>query len=85
MSSIVYERIAITMPERMAEEINRACEVEGRNRSEFIREAVRYYFAAKKKGVQFLMPSEQEERGDNPFHAFNEWASEADSIYDSLR
>ncbi len=84
-SSSPYQRFAITIPERMATQIEKACEVEGRNRSEFFREAVRSYFATKSREPQVLMPTGEEERKDNPFHTFSEWDSPADSIYDTLR
>jgi Arc/MetJ-type ribon-helix-helix transcriptional regulator len=41
-----YQRFAITIPESMATQISMACKAEGRNRSEFFREAVRYYMGA---------------------------------------
>lgn len=85
MANTPYLRFAITIPERLATQIERACEVEGRNRSEFFREAVRVYFASKSREPQLLMPTGEEERVDNPFHTFTEWNSEADSIYDTLR
>lgn len=80
-----YHRFAITVPERMAAQIDGICETEGRNRSEFFREAVRVYLSSKSREPQFLMPTSEEERNDNPFHTFTEWNSEADSIYDTLR
>jgi len=85
MATSLYQRFAITLPERMATQINAICEEEGRNRSEFFREAVRVYLAAKSCDRQFLMPTGEEEREDNPFHLFSEWDSEADSVYDTLR
>jgi len=85
MANTPYHRFAITVPERLAAQIEHACETEGRNRSEFFREAVRVYFATKSREPQFLMPTGEEERVDNPFHTFTEWNSEADSIYDTLR
>ncbi len=85
MASTPYQRFAISVPERLASQIERACEVEGRNRSEFFREAARAYLAAKSRGPQFLMPTSEEEQVDNPFHTFTEWNSEADSVYDTLR
>ncbi|PTR07160.1 ribbon-helix-helix CopG family protein [Nitrosospira sp. Nsp5] len=80
-----YHRFAITVPERMAAQIDDICEIEGRSRSEFFREAVRIYLASRSREPQFLMPTSEEERKDNPFHTFAEWDSEADSIYDTLR
>lgn len=85
MASTPYQRFAITVPERLATQIEHICEAEGRNRSEFFREAVRVYLAAKSREPQLLMPTGEEERVDNPFHAFTEWGSDADSIYDALR
>ena len=84
MASTPYHRFAITIPERLASQIEHACEVEGRNRSEFFREAVRFYFAARSGKPQFLLPTNEDERGDNPFHTFTEWNSEEDAIYDTL-
>ena len=85
MTHTPYHRFAITVPERLASKIEHACEVEGRNRSEFFREAVRFYFAAKEAKPQLLLPSSEEERADNPFLTFTEWDSEEDRIYDALR
>lgn len=85
MATTPYQRFAITVPDRLATQIEHACEAEGRNRSEFFREAVRFYFAAKSREPQLLMPTGDEERVDNPFQTFTEWNSEADSVYDSLR
>ena len=85
MASTPFQRFAITVPDRMATQIDSICEAEGRNRSEFFREAVRVYFATRARGSQFLMPTGEEEQTDNPFHTFTEWGSEADSVYDSLR
>jgi len=66
-------------------QIDGICEIEGRNRSEFFREAIRIYLASRLSEPQFLIPASEEERKDNPLHTFTEWDSEADSIYDSLR
>ena len=85
MANAPYQRFAITVPERLAVQIEHACEIEGRNRSEFFREAVRVYFATKLREPQLFMPTGQEERIDNPFHTFTEWNSESDSVYNSLR
>jgi metal-responsive CopG/Arc/MetJ family transcriptional regulator len=85
MASTPYQRFAITVPERLASQIEHICEAEGRNRSEFFREAVRVYLASKSREPRLLMPTGEEERVDNPFHTFTEWNSEADSIYDTLR
>lgn len=85
MASTPYQRFAITVPERLASQIEHTCEAEGRNRSEFFREAARVYLAAKSRDPRLLMPTGEEEALDNPFHTFTEWNSEADSIYDTLR
>ena len=85
MPSTPYQRFAITVPESLASQIERACEEEGRNRSEFFREAVRVYFASRSRAPRLLMPTGEDERADDPFHAFAEWNSAADSIYDSRR
>ncbi|MDE2260862.1 MAG: CopG family transcriptional regulator [Betaproteobacteria bacterium] len=85
MATPPCHRFAITVPERMAAQINTICEVEGRNRSEFFREAVRVYLVVKSRNLQFHLPTGEEERRDHPFHTFSEWDSEADSIYDALR
>jgi metal-responsive CopG/Arc/MetJ family transcriptional regulator len=85
MASTPYQRFAITVPERLASQIEHICEAEGRNRSEFFREAVRVYFASKSHEPRLLMPTGEEELVDNPFHTFTEWNSEEDRIYDTLR
>ena len=85
MANPLYQRFAITVPERLATQIEHACAAEGRNRSEFFREAARTYLALKASGPQLLMPNSEQEQVDNPFHTFTEWNSEADSIYDTLR
>jgi Ribbon-helix-helix protein, copG family len=41
-----YHRFAISIPEGMAIQIKAVCQSEGRNRSEFFREAVRHYIGA---------------------------------------
>lgn len=84
-SSTPYQRFAVTMPERMSAQIEQICKDEGRSRSEFVREAVRTYLAVRSREPQFLMPTGEEERVDNPFQTFTEWDSPADSIYDTLR
>ena len=84
-SSTPYQRFAVTMPERMATQIEEICEDEGRSRSEFVREAVRTYLAVRSREPAVLMPTGEEERKDNPFRMFSEWDSPADSIYDTLR
>ena len=82
-----YHRYAITVPEGMAVQIDAACQVEGRNRSEFFREAVRHYLTAKlgTRAPQFVVPTAEEELRDDPFRLFREWNSEADAAYDVLR
>jgi hypothetical protein len=80
-----YHRFAITVPERMAAQIDDICEIEGRNRSEFFREAVRIYLASRSREPQVLMPTNTEECKDDPFGVFTEWDSKADRIYDKLR
>lgn len=87
MPNAAYQRFAITVPEGMAVQIEKACKAEGRNRSEFFREAVRHYISAKRggKSPQFVMPSADEDRQDNPFRLFSEWESDADAVYDTLR
>jgi len=83
-SSTPYQRFAVTMPERMSAQIEKICKEEGRSRSEFVREAVRTYLAARSREPQLLMPTGEDERVDNPFQTFTEWDSSADSIYDTL-
>ena len=82
-----YQRFAISIPATMATQIEEVCKVEGRNRSEFFREAVRFYMNAGRapQPPQFVMPTNEEERKDKPFRLFAEWNSEADAAYDSLR
>ncbi|MBI3140366.1 MAG: ribbon-helix-helix protein, CopG family [Rhodocyclales bacterium] len=87
MTDKVYQRFAISMPPAMADQVEQACRREGRSRSEFFREAVRTYLALRASGAlqpRLVLPSDSDERLDDPFHAFTEWASEADSVYDRL-
>lgn len=58
MNTQAYQRFAITIPGGMAAQIEQVCKLEGRNRSEFFREAVRAYFAGKFGSVtpQFYPP-----------------------------
>ena len=82
-----YHRFAITVPERMAAQIDGICETEGQNRSEFFREAVRFYINAGRapQPPQLVMPANEEERKDNPLRLFAEWSADADAAYDTLR
>lgn len=82
-----YQRFAVSIPAQMAMQIEEVCRVEGRNRSEFFREAVRFYMNAGRtpQPPRFVMPSHDEEQGDNPFRLFAEWNSDADAAYDALR
>jgi Arc/MetJ-type ribon-helix-helix transcriptional regulator len=80
----LFQRFTITVPERMAAQIESICETERQNHSEFFREVVRVYLASKSRESQFHMPMDEEERKSNPFHAFTEWDSEADRIFDPL-
>jgi Arc/MetJ-type ribon-helix-helix transcriptional regulator len=82
-----YQRIAISMPAGMASQIDEACQREGRNRSEFFREAVRHYLSARLSSTvpQFVMPPTKDENVDDPFRLFAEWNSDADAVYDTLR
>jgi hypothetical protein len=45
MAQLAYQRFTITVPDNMARQIDQVCALEGRNRSELFREAVRLYFA----------------------------------------
>ena len=87
MTTQSYQRFAITIPEGMAAQIEQACKLEGRNRSEFFREAVRLYFADKfgSNTPQFIIPGAGDEPAGNPFNSFTEWNSPADAMYDQLR
>jgi hypothetical protein len=87
MPKPLYQRFAISIPAQMASQIEEVCKVEGRNRSEFFREAVRFYMNAGRtpQPPQFVIPTNEDEPKDNPFRLFAEWNSEADSAYDSLR
>jgi hypothetical protein len=91
MPADAYQRFAITVPTGMATLIDKTCKVEGRNRSEFFREAVRHYMTTKfgASATQMVMPTAQEDAqeqalGDDPFRLFVEWGSEADAAYDQL-
>lgn len=87
MTTQAYHRFAITIPESMAAQIEQVCKLEGRNRSEFFREAVRAYFSSKFGGktTQLVSPTFDEEDADDPFRLFSEWSSPADAMYDTLR
>ncbi len=45
-----YQRFAISIPAAMASQIEQACILEGRNRSEFFREAARHYMGTVRGG-----------------------------------
>lgn len=87
MANLHYQRFAISIPAPMATQIEEVCKVEGRNRSEFFREAVRFYMSAGRPQQlpQLVMPKNEEEPNNNPFRLFDEWNSDADSVYDALR
>jgi Arc/MetJ-type ribon-helix-helix transcriptional regulator len=107
MQNTAYQRFAISMPAQMAAQIEELCQRDGRNRSEFFREAVRHYIKAERASSaatsalpssavstgqphpapQFVLPNSQNQTDiqDNPFHAFGEWSSEQDDVYNSLR
>jgi Arc/MetJ-type ribon-helix-helix transcriptional regulator len=102
MQNTAYQRFAISMPAQMAAQIEELCQRDGRNRSEFFREAVRHYIKAERASStavsavstgqphpapQFVLPNSQNQSDiqDNPFHAFGEWSSEQDDVYNSLR
>ena len=87
MQSPHYQRIAISIPAPMAMQIEEVCKAEGRSRSEFFREAVRFYINAGRapQPPQLVMPANEEERKDNPLRLFAEWSSDADAAYDTLR
>jgi hypothetical protein len=82
-----YQRFAISIPAPMATQIESVCQREGRNRSEFFREAVRFYMNAGRapQPPQLVIPSNDEGPRDDPFRLFNEWSSQADDVYNSLR
>jgi Arc/MetJ-type ribon-helix-helix transcriptional regulator len=79
MKTANYQRFAISVPEGMAMQIEDACKSEGRNRSEFFREAVRHYMGTHngKRTPSSIMPI-------STFHPFTEWGSKGDAVYDSL-
>ena len=85
MQNTAYQRFAISMPAGLATQVDEACRVEGRNRSEFFREAVRHNMTARlaSKAPQFVMPGA--ERQEDPFRLFSDWDSAADAVYDVLR
>lgn len=86
MQTSSYQRFAISMPAGMASQVDEACQLEGRNRSEFFREAVRHYLSTKmaNKAPQFSILRDDETPTENPFQLFSEWGSEADAAYDAL-
>lgn len=85
MPNTPFQRIAITVPTLLATQIDAICASEGRNRSEFFREAVRSYLMERFRESKLLLPSADEEQMNNPAFSFTEWHSADDSVYDSLR
>ena len=87
MTSTTGQRFFVSMPIGLATQVDEACRVEGRNRSEFLREAVRYYIAARlaSKPPKFAASVTDEPLHEGPFRLFAEWRSEADAVYDCLR
>lgn len=80
------QRFAISMPTGMAVQIDEACRVEGCNRSDFLKEAVRHYAARlASKPPQFAVPTTDAALQEAPFRLFADWSSEADAVYDVLR
>jgi Arc/MetJ-type ribon-helix-helix transcriptional regulator len=81
-----YHRFAITVPQRMAAQIDQVCKHEGRNRSEFFREAVRCYMNVKQGGAAplLVLPTTDEENRGDALRLFDEWHSSADAVYDVL-
>ena len=75
------------MPIGLATQVDEASRVEGRNRSEFLREAVRCYIAARlaSKPPKLAAPVADEPLHEGPFWLFAEWRSDADAVYDVLR
>lgn len=88
-----YQRFAISLPSSMAVMIDQTCKAEGRNRSEFFREAARHYISTRAAAASrshvvpaFVLPSAAQDGSlEQPFHAFSEWDSAADADYDVLR
>jgi metal-responsive CopG/Arc/MetJ family transcriptional regulator len=92
-TQLQYQRVAISLPSTMATMIDQTCKAEGRNRSEFFREAARHYISTRARGVNtlqsapaFVLPTAaQDAQAEQPFHGFTEWNSAADDDYDVLR
>lgn len=82
-----YQRFAIsTSLRRWQHKLKRSARSKAATARVF-REAVRFYMNAGRtlQPPRFVMPTNEEERKDNPFRLFAEWNSEADAAYDSLR
>jgi Arc/MetJ-type ribon-helix-helix transcriptional regulator len=82
-----YIAFSVTVPPVLDRELNALCRRESRSRSEVVREALRFYFGARRKlpaGAQFVVPGDSDHAKDAEFGAFTEWASELDRAYDVL-
>jgi Arc/MetJ-type ribon-helix-helix transcriptional regulator len=79
-----YQRFAISIPQSMAAQIEAVCQSEGRNRSEFFREAVRHYMGVYdgKHASPRSMPGLQ--RTDQRFQSRAESTNRGYSAYDNL-
>ena len=86
-SSDRYKAFSVTVPPQIDRQLDELCERESRSRSEVVREALRLYFSARARGgqaVTLVMPAGVQDRASADFGAFDEWASELDSVYDVL-
>lgn len=81
-----YQRLSITIPDGMATQIDKACKIEGRNRSEFFREAVRHYMGTHngERSPSFIVPAGEAVRAASPFHAFNGVEIKRPSMYGGI-
>jgi Ribbon-helix-helix protein, copG family len=80
MKSTHYQRFAISVPASMAIQIEDACKSEGRNRSEFFREAVRHYIGTHNgnRTPSSLSPI-------STLQPFTQRGTTADAAYDGLK
>jgi Arc/MetJ-type ribon-helix-helix transcriptional regulator len=79
-----YQRFAISIPEGMAVQIKAVCQSEGRNRSEFFREAVRHYIGTydSSRASSRMMPKSL--RTDERFMPVADVQGRGYSAYESL-
>ena len=80
-----YQRFAISIPPSMAVQIEAVCQSEGRNRSEFFREAVRHYMGMYDSNRASSRVTPHVQRSDQRLQSTTEPASRGYSATDSAR